>query len=107
MVASRQVEFLFYRGSCRQRGRAFGDFAQFIGRTEVPFCENMSSQLQNVCSDLLEFVAPDSTEVVMLLMVKKIKRASNTVGGQTVGNRLGSDSNKWSSSRVIPTEAAK
>ena len=37
MVASRQVEFPFYGGNGRQRGRGFGAFAQVIGRTAIPF----------------------------------------------------------------------
>ena len=48
MVASRQVEFPYYRGVSRQRGRGFGALAQVIGRTESPFLRiYISSQLQN------------------------------------------------------------
>ena len=36
MVASRQIEILFCRGTVRQRGRAFGVLAQVIGRTTIP-----------------------------------------------------------------------
>ena len=37
MVASRQVEFPYYRAVGRQRGRGFGALAQVIGRTAIPF----------------------------------------------------------------------
>ena len=47
MVASRQVEIPFYRGTGRQRARGFGALAQVIGRTAIPFSRNNSSQLQN------------------------------------------------------------
>ena len=47
MVALRQVEIPYYRGVGRQRGRGFGALAQVIGRTAIPFCVNISYQLQN------------------------------------------------------------
>ena len=47
MVASRQVEIPYYRAVRKQRGRGFGALAQVIGRTAIPFCVNILSQLQN------------------------------------------------------------
>ena len=37
MVASREVEILYYKCVGRQRGRGFGALAQVIGRTAIPF----------------------------------------------------------------------
>ena len=47
MVASRQVEIPFFRGVGRQRGQGLGALAQVIGRTAIPFCVNISYQLEN------------------------------------------------------------
>ena len=40
MVASKQVQILFFRGIGQQRGRGFGALAQVIGRTAIPFVRN-------------------------------------------------------------------
>ena len=47
MIASREVEIPLCRGVGRQRGRGFGALAQVIGKLQVHFCVNISSQLQN------------------------------------------------------------
>ena len=65
MVASRQVEIPYYRGVGRQRGRGLGALAQVIGRTAIPFLRKyILPSAKLVGADLLEFVVPESAEVV-------------------------------------------
>ena len=72
MVASRQVVIPFHRGVGRQRGRGFGAIAQVIGRTEIPFVPNISSQLQKAyvltCWKLL------CQKLQRLLVVERVSR---------------------------------
>ena len=65
MIASRQVEILFYRGIGRQRGRSFGALAQVIGRTTFPFLrEYIVPAAKRVGTDMLEFAVPEIADVV-------------------------------------------
>ena len=106
MVASRQVEILFYRGVGRQRGRGFGALAQVIGRTAIPFLRKcIVPAAKRVGADLLEFAVPEIAEVVSGR--KNIKTAARSVGRQTLRKQLCSGSRKQSASRVIPTKSAK
>ena len=106
MVASRQVEILFYRGLGRKREWGFGAIAQITGRTAVPILlKYILPAAKRVGADLLEFAAPEIAEVV--IGRKKFKTAAKGVGGQTVRKKLGSGSRKRTASRVIPTKPAK
>ena len=72
MVASRQVEIPVYIDTDRQRRRGFGALAQAIGKSAIPFCVNISSQLQNawvlICWNLL------CQKLQRLLVVERISR---------------------------------
>ena len=106
MVASRQVEIIFYRGVGRQRGRVFGALAPVIGRTDIPFLRKyVVPAAKCVAADLLEFAVPKITEVVSSR--KNFKTAAKSVGRQTLRKQLGSASRKRSASRVIPTKSAE
>ena len=60
MVASRQVEFPFYRGIGGQHGHGFGALAQVIGRTASPFLrEYIVPTAKRVAADLLEVAVPE------------------------------------------------
>ena len=81
MLASRQVEIPFYRGSGRQRGRGFGAFAQVIGRTSIPFSRKYIVPAEKrVGADLLEIAAPEIAEIVSVR--RNFKIAPKGVGGQ-------------------------
>ena len=81
MVASREVEVLFYRGVGRQRGRGFSALAQLFGRTAIPFLRNyIAPAAKRVGTDLLEFALPEIAEVVSGR--KNFKTAAKTVGRQ-------------------------
>ena len=106
MVASRQVEFQFYRGVGRQRGRGFSALAQVIGRTAIPCLrKNIVPAAKRVGADLLEFSVPENAEV--LNGRKNIRTAAKSMERQTLRKQLGGDSRKKSASRVIPTKSAK
>ena len=80
MVASRQVEFPFYRGVGR-RGRGFGALAQVIGRTAIPFLRKyIVPAAKRVGADLLKFAGPEIAEVVSGR--KNFKTAAKSVGRQ-------------------------
>ena len=65
MVASRQVEIPFYRGTGQQRGRGFGAFAEVIGRTAIPFLrKSIVPAAKRAGADFLDFAAPEVAEVV-------------------------------------------
>ena len=65
MVASKQVEFPFYRGVGRQRGQGFGALAQVIGRTAIPFLRKyVVPASKRIGADMLEFAAPEFGEVI-------------------------------------------
>ena len=106
MVASRQVEILFYRGIGRQRGRGFGALAQVIGRTAIPFLRKyIVPAAKRVGADFLEFAVPEIAVVVSGR--KNFKTAAKSLGRQTLRKQLGSGSRKRIESRVNPTKSAK
>ena len=83
MVASKQVEIPFYKGNGRQRGLGFGELAQDIGRTAIPFlCENIVAAANVVGADLLELHAPEIAEVAS--GKKNFKKAVKSVKRQTL-----------------------
>ena len=93
MVASRQVEFPFYRGVGRQRGRGFGALAQVIGTTAIPFLRKyIVPAAKRVGADLLAFAVPEIADVVKGR--KKFQTAAKNVGRQTLRKQLGSGSGK-------------
>ena len=88
MVASRQVEFLFYRAVGRQRGRGFGAFAQVIGRIAIPFLRKyVVPAAKRIGADMLEFAVPEIAE--FLSGRNNFKTAAKIVGKQTVRKQLG------------------
>ena len=88
MVASRQVEFPYYRAVGRQRGRGFGALAQVIGRTAIPFLRKyVVPAAKRVGADLLEFAVPEIAEVVSGR--KNFKTAAKSVGKKTLKKQLG------------------
>ena len=106
MVASRQVEILFYRCIGQQGGRGFSALAQDIGRTATPFLHKyIVPAAKRVGADLLEFAAPKIADVVNGR--KLFETAEKSVGRQTLRKQLGSCSRKRSASRVSPTKSAK
>ena len=106
MVASRQVEILYYRAVGRQRGRGFGALAKVIGRNAIPILRNyIVPAAKRVGADLFEFVAPKIGEVISGR--KSFKSAANGVGKQTLKKQLGEGSRKNTASRIIPTKSTK
>ena len=117
MVALREVEFPFYRGVGRQRGRGFGALEQVIGRTAIPYLRKyIVPAAKRVGADLLEIAVPEIAEVVSGR--KNFKTAAKSVGRQTLRKQLGEGSRrrkgavgggsrKRSASRFIPTISAK
>ena len=98
MVASRQVEFPYYRGVGRQRGRGFGALAQVIGRTAIPFLRKyIVPAAKRVGADFLEIAVPEIAEVVSGR--KNFKTAARSVGKQTLKKQFGSGSKQ---KRIIP-----
>ena len=97
MVASRQVDFPYYRGIGRHRERGFGALPQAIGRTTIPFLRKVVvPAAKRVRADLLELAAPKYAEVVSGR--KSFKRAAKSKGRQTLSKLLGSGSKQ---SRVV------
>ena len=83
MVASRELELLYYRGVTRQRGRGFGTLAEVIGRTAVPFVKKfMVPAARRVGADLLDYAVPEMTEVIS--GKKSLKSAVTSVGKETL-----------------------
>ena len=106
MVDSKQVEFPYYRGVGRQHGRGFGELAQVIGRTAIPFLRKyIVPAAKRVGADLLEFAEPEIAEVVCGR--KNFKTAAKNVGKQTLKKQLGEGSGKRTASRVNPTTYTK
>ena len=82
MVASRQVEYPYYRGVGRQRGRGFGALAE-VGRTAIPFLrEYVVPAAKRIGADMLEFAAPKIREVTSSR--KPFKSAAKSVGKPTL-----------------------
>ena len=64
MVASRQIEILFYRCVGRHCGRGFGALAQVNGGTAIPFLRKyIVPAAKRVGADWLEFAVPENAEV--------------------------------------------
>ena len=83
MVASRQVEILYYRGVGLQRGRGFGALEQVIGRTAIPFLRKyVVPAAKRIGADLLEFAAPEIGGVISDR--KSFKSAAKSVGKQNL-----------------------
>ena len=79
IIASREVEFLFFRGIGQQPGRGFGALAQVNGVYAIPFLRNhIVAAAKSVSADLLEIAAPGIAEVVSGR--KNFKTAAKSVG---------------------------
>ena len=104
MVASRQVEILLYGGIVRQRGGRFGALAHVIGITAILFpYDYIVPAAKRVGIDLMEF---DVQEIAVVSSRKKLKKAEENVGRQTLRKQLGSGSrNGRSTNRVFPTKS--
>ena len=110
MVVSRQVEFPYYRGVGRQRGRGFGALAQVIGRNAIHFLRKfIVPAAKRIGADLLEFAAPEIGEVFS--GKKSFKTAAKNAGKQTLKNQLGEGRLRLRGSskqrRIIPTKSTK
>ena len=106
MVASKQVEFPFYKGIGRQHGSGFGALAQFFGRPAIPFLRKYNAPAaKRVGDDLLVLNAPEFADVVSGRKI--FKTAAKGLGRQNLRKRLASGSRKAKASRVIPTKSAK
>ena len=104
MVASRQVQILFYTGIGRQRGRGFSALAQVIGRTKLHFFrKSIVPAAKRVGVDLIKFAAPETAKFVN--GGRNFKTAAKSVGRQALRKELGSGSRKSTASRVIPTKS--
>ena len=102
MVTSNTLELPYYKGIGRQRGRGFGDLAQFIGRTANPFLRKyIVPAAKRVGADLLEFAVPEVADVVSGR--KNFKTAAKSVGRQTLRKQLGGGKQK----RSIPVKNLK
>ena len=65
IVASREVELLYYKGVGRQRGRGFGALAQVIGRTAIPFLKKyVVPAARRIGADMLRFAVSEIADVV-------------------------------------------
>ena len=111
MVASRQIEFPYYRAVGRQRERGFGALAQVIGRTAIPFLRKnvvpAANLLQTGTANLLDFAVPEIAEVVSRR--KNFKMAAKSVGRQTLRKQLGEGSRRGGSKqrKIIPTNSTE
>ena len=91
MVGSRQVEIPYFRVVGRQKGRGFGDLAQVIGRSAVPFLrKNVVPAAKGIRANMLEFAPPEIGEVISGR--KSFKTAAKGVGKQSLKKQLGSGS---------------
>ena len=105
MVASRQVEILYYRAVRRQRGRRFGALAQVIGKTAIPFLRKyVVPAAKRIGADMLEFAAPEIGPVFSGR--KSFKTAAKSVGMKTLKKQLGEGS-RSKQRRIIPTKSTK
>ena len=113
MVASRQLEYPFYRGFGRQRARGFGALAKFIGRTAFPILRKyIVPAAKHVGAELLQFDLPGNAEVVF--GSKNLQTGAKSVGGQTLRKQVDDGSRKLKAnidvshaSRVNPTKSTK
>ena len=87
MVASRQVENPFHRGTGRQRGRGFVTFAQVLGRKAIPLLPKyIIPAAKLVGADLLEFSVPEIGDVPSERKI--FKTAANSVARRTLRKQL-------------------
>ena len=94
MVASREVEILYYRAVGRQRRRGFGALAQIIGRTSSPFLRKyIVPAAKRIGADMLEFSLPEIGEVISGR--KSFKSAAKSVGKETLKKQLGEGKLRW------------
>ena len=117
MVASRQVEFPYYRAVGRQRGMDFGALAQVIGRTAFSFLrKNVVPPAKRIGADMLEFAAPENGEVFSGR--KSFKTAAKSGGKKTLKKQLGEGSCRRKTAvgvrqggskqrRILPTKSTK
>ena len=108
MVASRQVEILYYRAVVRQRKRGFGALAQDIGRTSIPYLRKyIVPAAKRIGAELLEVAAPEIGEVINGR--KSFKSAAKSEGKQILKKQLGEKSCSGGSKqkRIIPTKSTK
>ena len=100
LVSSNTLEFPYYKGIGRQRGRGFGALEQVIGRTALLFLrKNIVPAAKRVGADLLEFAVPEVVDVVC--GKKNLKTAAKSVGRQTLRKELGYGKQK----RSIPCKS--
>ena len=102
IVASNTLELPYYRSIGRQRGRGFGDLAQVIEKTAIPFLRKyIVPAAKRVRGDFSEFAVPEVADVVS--GNKSFKTAAKTVGRQTLRKQLGGGKQK----RSIPVKSSK
>ena len=105
-VGSRQVEVPLCRGVDPHRARGFGALAQDFGRSAILFLPKyVVPAAKCVSADLLEFAVTEFAEIVSGR--KKLKKAENNVGRQTLKEQLCSGSRETTASSIIPTKSAK
>ena len=105
-VASRQKEIPFYRGFGRHGERGFGALTQDTVRTAIPILRKyIVPASKRIVANVLEFVAPDTAEVVSGR--KAFKTAARSVGRETLRKQLGSWSRRRTASSIIRTKSAK
>ena len=99
MVPPNTLDFPYYKGIGRQRGRGFGALAQVIGRIAIHFLGKYTvSAAKSVGADLLEFAVSEVVDVVS--GKKNFKTAANSVGRQTLRKQPGGGRQK----RSIPVK---
>ena len=93
MVAQNSADFPILRGHARQRGRGFGDLAQTLGRTAIPFTKKYIVPAEKrIGADLFEIAAPEIGEVVSGR--KNFKTFAKDVRTKTVRKQLGGGKKK-------------
>ena len=95
IVASNTLGLPYHKCIGRQRGRSFGNLAQVLGTTGIPFLrKHVVPAAKRVGADLLEFAVPEVADVVS--GKKKFKTAAKSVGGQTLRKQPGGGKQKRS-----------
>ena len=110
MVASRHLEFPYYRAVGRQRGREFGAPAKVTGRTALSFLrEYVVQAAKRIVADMLDFAAPEIGEVISGR--KSFKTAAKSLGKRTLKKQLGEVSRRRTGGskqrRINPTKSSK
>ena len=102
MVASNTLEFPYYKGIGRQRGRGFGALAQVNRRTAIPFLrKHIVPAAKRVGAKLLEFAVSEIADVVS--GKENLKTAAESVRRRTMREELGCGKQK----RSIPVKHLK